>query len=202
MDKIKENIIKKHLGFQGSTNDKWWLQASIDYYRKSGMPSGSLYEAIEKAMEAYKSQSSSELKTIIKEMEDKRDALFKESSDCFYRNPHRSDRYDDMGKLLDEFVLPKLKSLSPSSGMKWTDELVFKFAQIILSQYKCGNTNIVQPTLLKETLEVFKQSESPVSEDGWKDKLCEFFIWFRNNGELHIGKSVEGLVDEYLKTKM
>ncbi len=30
------------------------------------------------------------------------------------------------------------------------------------------------------------------------DKLCNFFVWFRNNGELHIGQTVEGLVKIYL----
>lgn len=33
-----------------------------------------------------------------------------------------------------------------------------------------------------------------------KESLCNFFVWFRDNGELHIGKSVEELVSEYLKT--
>ncbi len=33
-----------------------------------------------------------------------------------------------------------------------------------------------------------------------KDKLVKFFLWFRNNGEKHIGLSVEQLINKYLET--
>ncbi len=33
-----------------------------------------------------------------------------------------------------------------------------------------------------------------------KDKLVKFFIWFRDNGENHIGLTVEQLVNKYLET--
>lgn len=34
-----------------------------------------------------------------------------------------------------------------------------------------------------------------------RKQLIDFFVWFRNNGELHIGKSVEKMIDEYLKNE-
>lgn len=40
------DIVKKHLGFHGKTDDKWWLQASIKHYLETGNVSGSLYQAI------------------------------------------------------------------------------------------------------------------------------------------------------------
>ena len=51
-------------------------------------------------------------------------------------------------------------------GVKWNEEQnknryseeeVLNFTQIILSQYKVGNTNIEQLDLLKETLQQFKK---------------------------------------------
>jgi endonuclease III-like uncharacterized protein len=33
-------------------------------------------------------------------------------------------------------------------------------------------------------------------------ELFEFFIWFRENGEKHIGESIEKLINIYLKTKV
>lgn len=46
---MKEEIqkaIEQHLHFQGGTNDKWWLQASIKHYLETGTITGSLNEAI------------------------------------------------------------------------------------------------------------------------------------------------------------
>ena len=68
MSDIKE-IIEKHLGFLGGTDDKWWLQSSIDYYRKAGKPSGSLYKAVEECMKDYlNSQQPKAVITTIKEV--------------------------------------------------------------------------------------------------------------------------------------
>lgn len=50
-DKLKESLdasIKKELGFQGKTNDRWDLQASVKYYLESGSVTGGLYEVIAK----------------------------------------------------------------------------------------------------------------------------------------------------------
>jgi len=33
-----------------------------------------------------------------------------------------------------------------------------------------------------------------------KEKLINFFVWFSNNGEKHIGLSIEELIDKYLET--
>lgn len=52
----KEEIIKKHLGFQGGTDDKWYLQASIKHYQEKGMPSGSLFTLISSCMDEHTSQ--------------------------------------------------------------------------------------------------------------------------------------------------
>lgn len=43
---LKE-LIEKHLGFQGKTDDKAWLQASAKHYLESGTVTGSFYSAIE-----------------------------------------------------------------------------------------------------------------------------------------------------------
>jgi len=68
MSDIKE-IIEKHLGFLGGTDDKWWLQSSIDYYRKAGKPSGSLYKAVEECMKDYlNSQQPKAVITTVKEV--------------------------------------------------------------------------------------------------------------------------------------
>lgn len=53
--KTASQIIYDHLFFQGNTDDKWYLQASIKHYLETGKPSGSFHEALTKAMEAYKS---------------------------------------------------------------------------------------------------------------------------------------------------
>lgn len=51
-------------------------------------------------------------------------------------------------------------------GAKWyekrsfSEEEVLNFTQIILSQYKVGNTNIEQLDLLKETLQQFKKKQN------------------------------------------
>lgn len=46
---MKEKIdksIEKHLHFQGGTDDKWFLRASIKHYLETGRVSGSFYDAI------------------------------------------------------------------------------------------------------------------------------------------------------------
>lgn len=35
-----------------------------------------------------------------------------------------------------------------------------------------------------------------------KQQFCDFFKWFRDNGELHIGKSIEQLVDIFYKEQV
>ena len=41
-----QKAIEDFLTFQGGTDDKWYLQASIQHYLKNGKPSGSLSQAI------------------------------------------------------------------------------------------------------------------------------------------------------------
>jgi len=33
-----------------------------------------------------------------------------------------------------------------------------------------------------------------------RDELFKFFVWFRENGEKNIGKSIEKMIEEYLKS--
>lgn len=52
-EKIDE-LIKKHLEFQGKTDDKWYLQSSVRNYLETGKVSGSFYESIIDIIKNYK----------------------------------------------------------------------------------------------------------------------------------------------------
>ena len=45
-----EDVLKKHISFQGKTDDKWWLQSSIKHFSETGFVTGSLHDAITAAM--------------------------------------------------------------------------------------------------------------------------------------------------------
>ena len=75
-----------------------------------------------------------------------------------------------LDKWLEDDKVPNLVKwgieIGFEKGVKWNEEQnknryseeeVLNFTQIILSQYKVGNTNIEQLDLLKETLQQFKK---------------------------------------------
>jgi len=70
VDGIKK-LIKSNLSFQGGSNDKEWLQASVKHYINSGSISGSFYQAIKSAMTEYASIKCAEKDKGIEELEAK-----------------------------------------------------------------------------------------------------------------------------------
>lgn len=54
--KSKLQIISENLFFEGKTDDKAWLRASIKHYLETGNISGSLHEKISLAMDEYAAQ--------------------------------------------------------------------------------------------------------------------------------------------------
>ena len=78
-----------------------------------------------------------------------------------------------LDKWLEDDKVPNLVKwgieIGFEKGVKWNEEQnknryseeeVLNFTQIILSQYKVGNTNIEQLDLLKETLQQFKKKQN------------------------------------------
>ena len=51
----------------------------------------------------------------------------------------------------------------------------------------------------KEFAEANPDTTVELTNVNLRKELCDFFLFFRNNGEANIGITIEQLVDEYLK---
>jgi FtsZ-binding cell division protein ZapB len=86
-----EDVLAKHLEFQGNTDDKWYLQSSIEHYLKTGKPSGSFFTALKASMIEWASTPCEELKAEIEDWKEKYDLLDKEN-DYFDERFNAKDR--------------------------------------------------------------------------------------------------------------
>ena len=54
--------------------------------------------------------------------------------------------------------------------------------------------------IIQATIEATKQALNIADISGRSEQLKAFFLWFRENGELHLDKSIEKMIDVYLKS--
>lgn len=76
-----------------------------------------------------------------------------------YLDYHESLITDDFGMITGELYSERGVQICDKNEVEknmFSKDEVLKFAQIVISQYKVGNTNIEQIDLLTETLEKFK----------------------------------------------
>ena len=68
------------------------------------------------------------------------------------------------------------------------------------------NANEHQIEMIKEYASQFQHPAPPSGEDAGKgigdlkQDLFDFFLWFRENGDLYIDKSIENMISIYIKT--
>jgi hypothetical protein len=116
-------------------------------------------------------------------------------------------RFADMVDLLVAFEQQFVPKSQPAKSIDWKElrEKFFKECTKIDSMDgRMVKIDITPHDLFKWfKKEMTSQPASapaiPDEQDELKHELRGFFIWFRNNGEKHIGKSVESLIDIYMK---
>ena len=75
-----------------------------------------------------------------------------------------------------------------------TEQLDLIEAELKSTYKRLGFTN-------SNVLEFIPQIKEELSEEAEHKRLCNFFLWVRNNGNKHFGKSIEEFVSIYLKQK-
>jgi hypothetical protein len=120
-------IISKHLFFQGGSNDKWYLQASLDEYKRSGKLSGSLYVAVAAALTEYGQQLKSAQVTDPGEMNID---LLREKMDRFFNEVTPDQLVDHLESLGYRFE----KEVTDPEKVGEIDEVIKKWVTAQISE--------------------------------------------------------------------